>query len=511
MAKVTFNRGTYAQYSSVPEKSSDELYFTLDTHQIFLGETLMADAKDLNVSFVTAVPEFASAVEDVLYVVTEGDQQGIFYKGASTMVQAGGGEATEVADGILTLSNFVAGVVASEIGEGSADAIPTTAAVKAYTDSAVQAVSEAVTALDGVVDGTISNVTVQTPASQGSPNTVLRFTKVDGTYVDVTIADIFLASASYDSETHDLTLTLNDASSSTVVVNLDDLIGNSLSDVTVGEDEAFTVQLGAGVTLGGFKTGDQITATTSIETILKKLLTKAVPPTYTDPTVSVANNSGTAGGSYEYGTSVTPNIRATFTQNDAGALTNIQFQKNNSNVGDPQTSSPATYSEAQFSLTATTTFRAIATYAEGAIKDNNLGEPSPEGHIEAGSVNSNTITFTPFRNVFYGATVAKPTVDSAYIRGLTAKGSAYGVGQILTFTAPLGAMRVTVAYPETASSNKPKFETLTGLTMDVSDSFTSSTVSVNGANNSEAVNYTVWTFEPAEGYDPATDFRVTLK
>lgn len=504
MAKVLFSRGLSTVYTGLAEKQADTIYFLTDTQQIYLGEQLIADTTKLNVQFVDAVPEFDTAKEDVVYVVP-GTNGGIYIKGDSAMDQVSGGEATEVADGILDLGNFAEGVVSTEIGGSPTDTtIPTSQAVKEYVDTITQT-------LNTTIDGLIKDITVQTPSTEETPGTVLLITKEDGSSNTITIADIFLSAASYDSGSHILTLTLNDTEQSTVTVDLSTLIGNSLSDVTVGEDEAFTVELGAGGTLGGYKTGDSISADTSIETIIKKLLMKQVPPTYIQPAISIANNSGTAAGNYEYGTSITPNLRATFTQNDAGALTNIQFQKNNSNVGDPQTSSPATYTEAQFSLTETTSFRAIATYAEGAIKNDNLGQPYEEGHIQAGSKNSSNFTYTPFRNVFYGATTDKPSIDSAYIRGLTAKGSAYSANAVLTFTAALGSQRVVVAYPQTASSNKPVFETTTGLTLDVSANFTSQNIDVEGANGAAAVTYTVWVFEPAVPYDPATDFRVTLK
>lgn len=500
--KVLFSRGL----STSPElvsKNADTLYFLTDTKQIYLGDTLIANVSESNVQFVEAVPEFDTAEENVLYVVTGADG-GIYIKGDSTMDQVSGGEAESVKDGVLDLGNFQAGVVATEIGESPTDTtIPTSQAVKEYVDSITQT-------LNTTIDGLIKDITVQTPSTEENPGTVLLITKEDGSSNTITIADIFLSAASYDSESHILTLTLNDTEQSTVTVDLSTLIGNSLSDVVVGDDETFTVELGEGGTLGGYKTGDPISADTSIETIIKKLLMKQVPPTYTQPSISIANNSGSASGNYEIGTEVTPNVRATFTQNDAGALTNIQFKKGGSNVGEAQTSSPATYTEAAFTLETTTSFSATATYAEGAIKDDNLGEPYEEGHIAAGSKTSSNFTFTPYRQgYFVGSTENTDAIDSAAIRGLASKkNGAYSSGTV-KFTVPVGAQRVIIACPAT-NKGVTKVINESALNADVTSTFVKSQVDVEGASGYTAVSYNVWTFVPDVPYGQEAVLAFTL-
>lgn len=515
MAKVLFSRGLSTVYTGLAEKQADTIYFLTDTQQIYLGEQLIADTTKLNVQFVDAVPEFDTAKEDVLYVVTGADG-GIYIKGDSAMDQVSGGEAESVKDGVLDLGNFQAGVVATEIGESPTDTtIPTSQAVKEYVDSAVGTVSGALSTLEGVVDGTVASITVPEDA-QPEAGTVLRVTKVDGTHTDITIADIFLSAASYDSGTHILTLTLNDEEQSTVTVNLEDLIGNSLSDVTVGADETFTVELGEGGTLGGYKTGDSISADTSIETIIKKLLMKQVPPTYTQPSISITNNGGSASGSYEIGTEVTPNVRATFTQNDAGALTNIQFKKGGSNVGEAQTSSPATYTEAEFTLETATSFSATATYAEGAIKDDNLGEPYEEGHIAAGSKTSSNFTFTPYRQgYFYGVLETSSTdapLDSAIIRSGTAKNGAYSAGNLplISASSVTSPKRIFVACPAT-NKGVTKVVMPSAMNADATSDFVKqpSPTDVKGANGYTAISYNVWVYEPASISSDQT-FTVTL-
>lgn len=507
MAKVQFYSGLYAAYESAL-KSDDALYFITDTQQIYKGSTLLSDVTKLNVEFVASVPQADSAEENKLYVVTDGS--GIYIKGADgQMDQVGGGEATSVADGVLDLGNFQPGIVATEIGESPTDnTLPTAQAVKEYVDSTVSTVSGALSTLEGVVDGTVASITVPEDA-QPEAGTVLRVTKVDGTHTDITIADIFLSAASYNTESHVLTLTLNSEPPSTVEVDLSDIIGSSFSDVMVGADEAFTVELGTGGTLGGYKTGDPISADTSLETIIKTLLMKQVPPTYTQPSIAIANNGGSASGSYEIGTEVTPNVRATFTQNDAGALTNIQFKKGGSNVGEAQTSSPATYTEAAFTLETAISFSATATYAEGAIKDDNLGEPYEEGHIAAGSKTSSNFTFTPYRQgYFVGTTTNTAALDSAAIRGLsTKKNGAYSAATI-NFTIPVGAARVIIAVPGTANGVTAIQNTT--INQAVLSLFSQSSVDVEGANGYTAIAYKVWTYTPVEPYPESQNLQITF-
>lgn len=495
MANLKFFYGVQSKYDSLLSKGTD-LYFIEDTRRLYRGEQLIADA---NVEFTTTQPSIDNVVDGRLYIYTnESGETSIWAKSGDAVVQVGGGEAKEIADGIITISKFNPAAVSSSIPDDASTASDS----KVVTEKAV---ADALSAIKTSLGNAYVNVEATRAVDKKS--TVLKFTNVDGGTKEVTVADLFLTSATYDASTHILTLVVND---SNVEVDLSDLVGNSFSDVKIDADEAFTVELGAGGTLGGYKTGDTIPKDTSLETVVKKLLMKQVPPTYTQPSVSIANNSGTAAGSYEYGTNVTPKIKATFNKADAGNLTSIQFKKDGTNVGDSSASSPATYSEAEFSLTASVSYSATATYAEGDIKNDNLGQPYPTGHIAAGSKNSSNFTYTPFRNVFYGGTTTKPTLDSAYIRSLTAKGSAYSKNAVLNFTVPEGCQRVVVAFQTTASSNKPKFETTTGLTLDVSSSFESQSVNVNGANDSTAVAYTVWMYEPAAAYAVATTFKVTL-
>lgn len=499
MAKVVFSYGTKSEYTGLPVKDGNTLYFLTDSHEIYKGETLMADRTNLNVQFVNSMPEPTSSVANMLYVCTADGKTTLWIKNGESMVQVGGGEATEIADGIITIGKFATGLVAQDLSNPSDETLPTT-----------KAVAEAIAAAkDDLADAIVDVVAEAAP--EGTSGTVLKFTTRGGDEKSVNIGDIFLAAAEYDSATHDLKLTLNNQAQTVITVNLDDLIGNTLSDVVVGEDEAFVVELGTGGTLGGFKTGDSISKDMTIENIVKKLLMKQVPPTYTAPSVSITNNGGTVAGSYEIGTSMNVKLKATFTKNDAGDLTSIQFKKAGTAVGDAATTSPATYSEDAFALASSVVYTASATYSEGPVKKDNLGDDYPTGHISAGTKTSGNYTLTPYRQGYFAGYTADTTdLTSDVIRQIASskKGGSYSSGTV-TVKVPADNQRVFIACPAT-NTGVTKVNLVTSLNAEVTNTFKKTQVDIEGANGYSAITYNVWYFIPDTPYAQLNEYLFTL-
>lgn len=203
-----------------------------------------------------------------------------------------------------------------------------------------------------------------------------------------------------------------------------------------------------GVTGLGIADKETIPAGKSLEEIVKMLVQKPIPATYAKPTVSLANNGGQGAGAVEAGTSVTPKIRATFNKNDAGDLTNLVIKKGGSIVKEG-IATPVDYAgEAIVVGDETVSFSASATYKEGAIKNNNLGNPSPDGHIPAGTITSANYSFIGQRNLFYGTGVGtKFVANSANIRGLNNKKLNPTAGHTFTISVSAGQQFVVIAYP----------------------------------------------------------------
>lgn len=154
-------------------------------------------------------------------------------------------------------------------------------------------------------------------------------------------------------------------------------------------------------------------------------------------------------------------------------------------------------------------YRVTATHGAGVQAEDNIGGASnPAVAIAAGTKTKDSAAYTPFRNFFYGATVEKPTLDSAFIRSLTKSNKAYSAG-VITVNVPAGANRVVIACIA-GKTGVTKVINETALNADVTDTFSKKTVAVEGANGYTAKEYNAWVFEPAVPYENAAVLKVTL-
>lgn len=273
-----------------------------------------------------------------------------------------------------------------------------------------------------------------------------------------------------------------------------------------------TVQLGSGGTVGGYKTGDTIEAGTSIQSILNKILQKSVAATYTRPTVAIANNGGQASGNVEAGSTITPKLKATFTQNDAGALTAISILRGGTSVASG-TTSPLTYTgEAVVIGDETISFTASASYNAAPAKTDNLGNESKENWFDAGSVASGAYSIAGKRNAFYGTGTGElPTVTSDLVRGLSGKKLNPAEGNTLTINVAVGQQYIVFAYPATLRDvNKVTYVEANDPGM--KDSFTKTTINVADARGGEngLMSYKVYTYALAKPAGAVMTFTVTI-
>ena len=262
--------------------------------------------------------------------------------------------------------------------------------------------------------------------------------------------------------------------------------------------EEVEVNLGTGGTIGGLTTGDTIPAGTTLDELITMLTQKSVPATYTQPGVTCRVSSGTAAGSYEVGTSITTTLQATFTQNDAGALTTLTINKSGesspiiSGATSPQTTDAQTFTLGE----ETVSFTATASYAAGAIKNDNLGKPSPEGQIQAGSKTSAAVNFVGKRNLFYGTgTGATPEMSSELVRGLANKKLGPTNGTSFNINVAAGQQYVVIAYPATLRNLTKCF--YVEQNTDLVENFALQTKSVQGANGAAGADYKVYVYSMA--------------
>lgn len=273
--------------------------------------------------------------------------------------------------------------------------------------------------------------------------------------------------------------------------------------------EAITVN---GVTGLGIANGQQIAAGKSLDEIVKMLVQKAVPATYTQPTVAIANNGGQAAGSVESGSNVNVKLRGSWAKNDAGNLSKIEILKGNASVGESITA-PYDYTEESFVIgDETVTYNAKVTYVEGDIKKNNLGEESPNGHIQAGSKTSSGYSITGQRNMFYGTGVGSvPELNSANIRGLANKKLNPTQGYSFNIPIAVGQQYVVFAYPATIRDVNSIMYVETNDT-GMASNFTKTLVDVADARGGEngLKSYKVYSYAMATPAAAGMTFKVTI-
>lgn len=267
-----------------------------------------------------------------------------------------------------------------------------------------------------------------------------------------------------------------------------------------------------GVTGLGIENGKTISAGATIDDVVKMLVQKAIPATYTKPTLTLANNGGQASGNVEAGTSVTPKLKATFTKNDAGDLTAISINKGSTAVSEG-TTSPLTYNgEAIVVGDETVTFSASATYGDAPVKNNNLGQESKENWFEGDTVTSSNYSITGKRNLFYGTGVgAVPELTSGIVRDLTNKKLAPTQGHSFNISVEVGQQYIIFAYPADLRdvNNVTYVEANDG---GMASSFAKTTMDVADARGGEngMKSYKVYSYAMAVPAAAPMTFKVTI-
>lgn len=267
-----------------------------------------------------------------------------------------------------------------------------------------------------------------------------------------------------------------------------------------------------GTSIGNWTDGKTVPEGVTFNEWLKQAAQKPIKATYTQPSVSIANNGGQASGAVEAGTSITPKLRATFNKNDAGNLTKIEVLKGGISVGN-DTNSPYNYTgDAIVIGDETISFTTKATYEEGEIKNNNLDEPSPDGHVLAGSVTSSAYNIIGQRNLFYGTGIGKlPELNSGTIRSLVNKKLNPTQGYSFNINIAVGQQYVIFAYPATLRDVNQVMYVETNDT-GMASSFTKTLVDVADARGGEngLKQYKVYSYRMATPAAAALTFKVTI-
>lgn len=384
-------------------------------------------------------------------------------------------------------------------------------------------------ALNGVGGGAVFTAT-KTDLAASDESIISAYFSGVGATVELKAGDMFVVVTTVDEVTYEVSTYRYDGE------NWVSITGNVDADKVILQDNI--TMAGNYTQFGNLTKNADGTATLnskgkSVLGVLTEILSKRLQPgTPTQPSISGFNLSGakaveagtsmaqasyTAGtlnpGSYQYGpeTGVTASnwVVQRITNDGNEQIASVDAASLDAGTDNNGGAGFIIGDQGGENVVSSLRYKAIATHGAGVTADDNLGDDSsPAVSIAAGTKEKTTSAYTPFRNVFYGASTTKPTLDSAAIRALTPTGKAYAAGT-LTINVPAGAQRVAIA----CIAGKPgvtKVINETAMNADVTSTFVQSSVNVEGAEGYTAVAYNVWVFESAVPYENAATLKVTL-
>lgn len=253
----------------------------------------------------------------------------------------------------------------------------------------------------------------------------------------------------------------------------------------------------------------------NLSEVFEAMFVKEQNPTTTQPSVNLIFSEAKA---YEVGTVVSPSYEATFNAGSYtyGPATGVTVTSWEISDTAGHTASTASGSFDDVTVTDTTNYKitAKANHTSGAIPLTNKKNEYAAGQITAGNKSKVSGAITGYRSFFYGVldtSSAEAPLTSAIVRGLT-NGGAYNSSKTFTLNGSATAKRIVIAIPSNSIRTGLKEVILTSaMNTPVTDSYvkTTAAVKVEGVNGATAIDYTVWTYEPA-AIDAGEVHKITL-
>lgn len=268
-----------------------------------------------------------------------------------------------------------------------------------------------------------------------------------------------------------------------------------------GGNVTLTETLTSDLAVGGLSAGEVLPATTTLLEFAEKLLFKKYDPTFISPSVTLTTDlasvveSGTTGvnftASYNAGSIKGALVGGVWDANSsaqgnrAGAATKYTIDGVDNGTNN-------TYNDTlEVIEDGAQTFSATVDYAISSIQPKNSKNEDFSSPLASGSV-SDTVTVTGKRKAFYGYSSSELAVDvSDDIRGLSNSLLGAVDGSTFTLTMPAGTKSAVFAYPASLG-NVTSVKYVQGFNSPVEDTFTKTTVNVEGANGYSAVSYNVY-------------------
>ena len=253
----------------------------------------------------------------------------------------------------------------------------------------------------------------------------------------------------------------------------------------------------------------------NLSEVFEAMFVKEQNPTTTQPSVNLTFSEAKA---YEVGTVVSPTYSATFnagsyTYGPATGVTVTSWEISDT-AGNTASTASGSFDDVTVADNTNYKITAKANHTAGAIPLTNKKNEYAAGKIAAGSKTKVSGAITGYRSFFYGVldtSSAEAPLTSAIVRGLT-NGGAYNASKTFTLNGSATAKRIVIAVPSNSTRAGLKEVILTSaMNTPVTDSYakTTAAVKVEGVNGATAIDYTVWTYEPA-AIDAGEVHKITL-
>lgn len=259
-----------------------------------------------------------------------------------------------------------------------------------------------------------------------------------------------------------------------------------------------------GVQLGDLSDGDVISSGIDIDDLLAIITKKTIAPEYKAPKMQL--NDSLEVREFEVGDNIAFTLRSRFVKNDAGDIISHKVYKNNLEIYSKE--SPLVSLEIGSLIIAEgeNVFISKAMYNEGEIKNNNFDEPSPEGRIEAGEIESSPLVYNGYRKMFFESGAEELSLSA--IRDFKNSILNPQKSQEIEMEMSVGEQYISFAYP--ASLGDIQKISYVQLNDDMTSNFEQTSAFVEGANGYEAVEYKVYSYKTAMPIAAKMTFKVII-
>ena len=256
----------------------------------------------------------------------------------------------------------------------------------------------------------------------------------------------------------------------------------------------------------------------SLQDLLLSAFSEEKDPVTTQPTISLKSSNI---GSKEVGTKIS--VQYNFADETTGSYsygpdTGVIWSDYSATFnGQTVEGISGTFEEVQVTDNTSLVINGSAKHSSGSTPKTNLGNDFVPEEItdELGAIQEKTIsvqkgTLSGYRKMFFGTMSEKVDITSDIIRGLATSQAAAKVSD-KEFTIPVGAMRVVLAVPNTYSVSKCL--DVNGFNTDLiatGGMLGPIAVSVEGANNYNAIVYDVYYQDYANANDTVNTYKVTV-